>query len=154
MKLGQITKDKITGAQITPFSLVVLNKENTNRRVCVQPKGIVKETGKPFEAVWATEERLAAGPIEAVVPSHLIGEKVECIDSGLVGVIEALRVDYNGCVHAEIVPIKLTPAGNIAPSIDVDTRRLKGKNIPVYTEEALAKSHKENPSPAKCSLSR
>ena len=154
MKLGQHTIDTLTGTKITPITLYVLSPDGTNRRICVQPRGINKDTGLPLANYWVTDERLKGGPVEGELPAHLIGERCEDDSTGLKGTVTAVCLHINGCVHADIIPDTKPKNGEVPAEINLDIRRLKGKAFVKYTEAQLAKSTRDFPSPARMAALR
>ena len=146
IKLGTLTRDTANGLKVTPTMLHVISKDDIQRSVYVQPKGINPETKLPVDGYWSTEERIG-GRIAGTVPSHLIGEEVEDIATGLKGKITAIIQHINGCLHVNILPTGVQKNGNKVDEYNVDIRRIKGKNIPSFTESELDQSEKENPSP-------
>lgn len=144
--LGSKAKDTVTGLNGIITHLVFLS-QNSFQYTFV-PEGLNKETNRPLYSHHMEPWRIEGKEMEDIdVPVELIGTNAEEENSGFKGVIAALTVHVNKCVHAAIQPKELDKEGEPVRDCDFDLRRLKGPAIKKMTKEELKTSHKEKPSP-------
>lgn len=148
IKLGTVVQDSFTGA--TGMLVLCQIDSNNGELYFFQPKGLNPKNGQPIDAQWITKDRIKNGVEDKSVdiPFSVLGTFAEDKASGFKGIIAALTIHLNGCVHAVIQPkgvIKET--GAKIDEVSFDIRRLQGKQIKALNDEELEISKKKNPSP-------
>lgn len=147
LKLGTIVTDEVTGMKgmLTIFSVDM----NDNQHYLFQPSSLNPENQQPVPSLWINEKRIIGGEnISRKLPFEILGTHAEDRATGFAGTVTQLHYFLNGCIHVEVTPkgtIKKT--GDPIKGCEFDIRRLKGKLIPVYSEEQHEKSLIETPSP-------
>lgn len=146
-KLGTKVKDKASG--IDGMLTVASIDMDGGQQYAVQPCALNPKTKLPLEPFWINSSRVVGGKeVKIELPINVISSEVEDMATGLKGTVICLNYHLSGCVHLEIKPkgtIKET--GETIKCIDIDIRRLKGKEIPVLTEKELDEDKKKKPSP-------
>jgi hypothetical protein len=152
IKLGSVTKDTATGL----MGMVTHAYMELDRRLqyAFQPRGLNPETGQPVDRVWVVPDRLDMDGVafDAVAfPIEVLGTEVTDTASGFKGIAIGINMHISGCVHVAVQPKgTLAKTGAAVASMDFDIRRLKGKAIPVLTEDERSSDQAARPSPAHC----
>jgi hypothetical protein len=148
LKLGTVCLDKATNLQGTLTHWGI----NMGARISylLQPKGLNDE-GQPVQKLYLEEERLSVKPEdfeEVEVPFEILGTQVTSKASGFTGMAVEFIRHINGCFHVVIQPQGLSEKTK-APirKCDFDLRECTGDKIVELSQQELARSKRERPSP-------
>lgn len=149
-KLGVMMKDKASGLKGCLVNMQVCGSGSVrNVFYNFQPAKLNEETGAPADLSWITADRVDGEECpDPELPLDALGTEAQDIITGFKGMVVALRLYMNGCVHLNILPSGSEPkTGKMMSEHNFDIRRLRGSKIPKLDEAGLIRSRKEKPSP-------
>lgn len=147
--LGTVCRDKATELRGTLTHWLV---DMDGRIIYIfQPKGLDGE-GQPLQSLLLGKTRLEVtdDDFETVnVPFEILGTQVTDKASGFTGMATKFIRHINGCFHVYIQPKGLVEkTGLPVRENDFDLRQCEGEKIPILSQEELAESKEDDPSPA------
>lgn len=146
IKLGSTVTDSATATKCCVTHAYI----RSDLSVCyqVKPKGLNKTSGAPLKGAWRSVAELRDYETEnREIPAHILGETAKSTASGFIGVVSAITLHLNGCVHVDLAPKVRDKDGELRDWWDFSILEIEGKNIPKFDAAAREHAKKETPSP-------
>ena len=147
--LGTLATDKATGLEGTLTHWIVNMGQHVD--YLLQPKGL-DDMGRPMHKIRLEAERLMVTKeqfTEVEIPFEILGTIVTNKASGFTGMATAFIRHINGCFHITVQPAGLLEKTRSPfTQAEFDLRECEGEMIPKLTNEELATSKADRPSPA------
>lgn len=146
IKLGTTGIDSATG--LTGMLTHCVFHMGEDIHYLFQPNGINPANGRPIRRITIEGYRFSpAIQQEIEVPREILGSMATDDASGASGIVTALVMHINGCIHACIQPPGKLDTHEPFPEIDADLRQCSGEKIPVMDEKQKDESKLTRPSP-------